>query len=202
MSQMQPSQWLEWICSSQTPDQLRENYDQWANRYEADVSEVWNVVPTAGATMLAQYLTDKEAVVLDVGAGTGLVGDVLTSLGFNHLIGIDISSGMLDQAKTKGLYQSLVCCAIGDTTFETLEPVDSMIATGVFAETHAGPSELESLKTKLKPGGILVFTARQSFLPVLQETIETTDWEYLDAKVLPIYTDPMHLLAYRAEGLS
>lgn len=200
MSQMQPSQWLEWICSSKTPDELRDNYDQWASRYDADVSDIWNVVPTAGATMLAQHTSDKRHVVLDVGSGTGLTGAVLTSFGFQHLIGIDISPGMLKQAEAKGIYQSLVCCAIGDPEFDKIEPVESMIATGVFAKTHAGPTELTRLRAKLQPGGVLVFTARQSFLPVLQTTLEQPGWEKIDAKVLPIYDDPMHLLAYKANA--
>ncbi|MEB3182527.1 MAG: hypothetical protein VKL59_26345, partial [Nostocaceae cyanobacterium] len=73
MSDIQPQEWLEWICSSQNLAKLRENYNQWADCYEADISKVWELVPKTAALMLAEYLEDKQGKIFDLGAGTGLV---------------------------------------------------------------------------------------------------------------------------------
>lgn len=197
MDKNQPSQWLQWICASNDSDELRQNYDQWATSYETDIAAVWHVVPPNAALMLATYLENKQGMVLDIGAGTGLVGVELAKLGFEHLIGLDISPEMLAQAAKKKVYRSLSCCSIGDKDFAALGKATGMIATGVFAESHAGEAELKSLQSQIETEGILVFTARESFLPKLQTVLSQPEWTFLDSKVLPIYEDPMHLLAYR-----
>lgn len=197
MVKTKSDEWLQWICSSVNSDDLRKKYDQWAANYEADIADVWNSVPVTAAMMLTKYMNNKQANVLDVGVGTGLVGVTLAALGFEHLIGFDISPGMLAQAAEKQVYQSLVCCSIGDDAFATLERAAGIVATGVFAETHAGQSELKLLETKIEPDGILVFTARQSFLPQLQPVLDQSGWFLLEKKIMPIYDDPMYLLAYR-----
>ena len=191
------SNWLQWICSSVDSDDLREKYDQWAATYEVDVADVWKTVPLSAASMLAKYVSNKQANILDVGVGTGLVGMALATLEFENLTGLDISPGMLAQAAKKKIYHSLSCCSIGDATFITLEKATGVVATGVFAETHAGPVELNTLRTKIEPNGVLVFTARQSFLPKLQEVLDQPGWVLLEQKLMPIYDDPMHLLVYR-----
>ncbi len=197
MSEVQPQEWLNWICSSQNLDELRNNYDRWADRYEADISKVWELVPKTAALVLSKYLADKQGKIFDLGAGTGLVGVALAELGFEEIIGIDISSAMLTQAAAKGVYSSLVCCSIGDERFRNLGRAYGIIATGVFAESHAGLVELNALQESLESEGVLVLTARQSFLPKLLEVLDRPEWTALDSKVMPIYDDPMHLLAYK-----
>ncbi|MEM7063892.1 MAG: methyltransferase domain-containing protein [Cyanobacteria bacterium P01_B01_bin.77] len=197
MSTFSSNNWLQWICSSVDSSDLREKYDQWAATYEIDVADVWKAVPSSAASMLAKYVSNKQAIILDVGVGTGLVGMALATLGFENLIGFDISPRMLAQAAKKEIYHSLLCCSIGDETFITLEKATGVVATGVFAETHAGPRELETLQTKIKPDGVLVLTARQSFLPKLQAVLDQPGWVLLEQKLMPIYDDPMHLLVYR-----
>lgn len=199
MSEIQPREWLNWICSSENLDELRDNYDRWSDTYEADICGVWESVPRFAALMLAEYLDNKQDTILDVGVGTGLVGVELAGLGFERIVGIDISPGMLAQANTKDVYSSLVCCSIGDKLFRNLESPSGIIATGVFAESHAGPTELRIIQESIKPGGVLVFTARQNFLPKLQEVLEQPEWTLLDSKIMPIYDDPMHLLAYKVD---
>ncbi len=199
MSEIEPTEWLNWICSSQNLDELRDNYDQWSDTYEADISGVWEPVPRFAALMLAEYLDNKQDTILDVGVGTGLVGVALAALGFERIVGIDLSPGMLAQATSKGVYSSLFCCSIGDGVFRKLESPSGIIATGVFAENHAGQAELRILQESIRAGGVLVFTARQNFLPKLQEVLEQPECTLLDSKVLPIYDDPMYLLAYKVD---
>lgn len=197
MANRESDEWLQWICSTSNADELRQKYDQWASTYEDDIENVWHTVPSSAASLMARHVVDKQGLILDVGVGTGLVGMALTALGFRDLVGFDISPGMLEKAAEKGVYRTLVCCSIGDEHFDALEKATGAIATGVFAETHAGPAELEILQTKILPSGVLVFTARQSFLSKLQNVIARLDWSLLEQVFLPIYDDPMYLLAYR-----
>lgn len=194
---MKPNDWLKWICSSRDLDELGKNYDQWSDKYEADVRQVWEAVPRTAAWMLSKYIDDKQSLILDFGTGTGLVGVALAALGFKQIIGIDISPGMLTKAAEKGVYSSLVCCSIGDEQFKNLDKANGIIATGVFAQSHAGPAELSKLQEIIKPDGIVVFTVRQSFLSKLHEVLEQPEWALIDSQVMPIYDDPIHLLGFK-----
>jgi len=48
-----------------------------------------------------------------MGCGTGLVGESLKEHGFNKVIGIDASKGMLDTASKKQAYTELVELFLG-----------------------------------------------------------------------------------------
>lgn len=64
-----------------------------------------------GPHILADFcnilLSDKNARILDVGAGTGLVGEYLKKRGFCNLDALEPSLGMLEVAKTKNVYKNL-----------------------------------------------------------------------------------------------
>ncbi|MEM8641416.1 MAG: methyltransferase domain-containing protein [Cyanobacteria bacterium P01_G01_bin.54] len=194
---MKPDNILEWICSSKNNEELKGNYDQWASTYELDIAEFWKKVPLKAAAMLSKYLASKQETILDFGAGTGMVGVALSQLGFNDIIGIDISSGMLEKAGQTGVYKSLTCGSILDETINIWKKVSGVVATGVFAERHAGIAELKVIQSKLQSGGVFVFTVRQSFLAQLQPMLKPTQWTALNSEMMPIYDDPMYLLAYR-----
>lgn len=204
MAETSSKEWLQWICSSQNFDELSQNYDQWADQYESDTSSVWEPVPKAAAEMLSTHLKgNRKATILDIGAGTGLVGVALAELGFDNIVGMDISARMLAKAAQKGVYKALVCCSLSDQQENSLgifSQVTGVVATGVFAERHAGVTELAAVQTRISPGGIFVFTARQSFLPELRPVLEREEWTSLDSQVMPIYDDPMHLLAFKIDA--
>ena len=196
MSQMKPDQWLQWICDSSSTEELTKNYDQWAEKYEQDVLEVWDGVPKAAAALLAEYIDDTSKLILDVGAGTGLTGAALHALGFSQIHGMDISAQMLDKAKAKSIYNSLYCCAINALQLHGSERPHAMIATGVFADKHGNADDLLHLSRQLRDGGMMVFTVRESFLSEIRPIIDRPEWELKKSITLPIYQDPMYLLAY------
>ena len=51
----------------------------------------------------------KSRSVLDLGAGTGLCGQVLEEEGFENVDALDISREMLDEARKKNLYKNYFC---------------------------------------------------------------------------------------------
>lgn len=109
--------------------------------------------------------------VLDLGCGTGLVGERIKHLA-SHLTGVDVSPNMVQQAEKKGIYNDLM---IGDLNniFDSQADMDVVIAGDVF--TYIG--DLHEIFTKtydvLKPNGIFAFTVEKTNEDdyVLQRTI-------------------------------
>ena len=57
---------------------------------------------------MARHLPTGRGPILDAGCGTGLVGEALSVLGYDPVIGCDLSQGMLDHAARRGGYADLV----------------------------------------------------------------------------------------------
>ncbi|MEM9796499.1 MAG: methyltransferase domain-containing protein [Pseudomonadota bacterium] len=86
---------------------LRNLYDDWAERYDADMEAGGMIGPQRLAAMLQRLLPDRSAPILDFGCGTGLSGAAANAAGYTDLHGQDISAGMLDVARRKGVYTTL-----------------------------------------------------------------------------------------------
>ncbi|WP_299140892.1 methyltransferase domain-containing protein [uncultured Tateyamaria sp.] len=131
-------------------------YDDWATSYEAELAENGYATPVRCAEALKAHVTDMASPVLDFGCGTGLSGLALKHAGFTTIDGVDLSSEMLEQARTKGAYRQL------DTVdAEGTVPRDAyatMSAIGVIGAGAAPISVLHSLMRALQSGGKLVFS--------------------------------------------
>ena len=77
-------------------DELRRAYDEWAATYDADVGVLGYINPAVVAGMVARHLEAGQGPILDAGAGTGIVGEVLAPLGYGPIAALDLSAGMLD----------------------------------------------------------------------------------------------------------
>ena len=151
---------VQWVYGSTNNQELEERYDQWAAEYDKDLDEVfnWNA-PQTGAKVLAA-LVPADARVLDAGAGTGLVGKCLADAGFTNLAAMDLSQGMLDEARAKGVYSSFHQMTLGETLgFETGQ-FDAVISIGVFTLGHAPVNSFDELVRATKSGGYIVFSLR------------------------------------------
>ena len=191
------SEWIQWICDSANNDELREKYDQWAVDYDSKVSPIWTRVPEAAARTMSDHIEDKDSLLIDVGAGTGLGGEALALHGFKNMIGMDISPAMLEKAREKHVYHSTICCAIQDEAFAALGRAQGIVALGVFANSHAGPDDLVALERNIAHGGVIVFTVRRSFLSTIEPVITERSWELVSSEVIPVYDDPIHLLTFK-----
>lgn len=151
---------VQWVYGSTTNQELEERYDQWATEYDKDLDEVfaWNA-PQTGADVLARLVPNTSAV-LDAGAGTGLAGKCLADAGFTNLAAMDLSQGMLDEARRKNVYNSFHQMTLGETLgFETGQ-FDAVISIGVFTLGHAPINSFDELVRVTKPGGYVVFSLR------------------------------------------
>ena len=151
---------VQWIYSSTTNEELAERYDWWAKEYDKDLEDTFAWVgPRRAAEVLAQHV-EATAKVLDAGAGTGLVGAELQRLGFGDICAMDISEGMLDEARAKGCYNDFRQMVLGEHLDFPSDTYDAVISVGVFTPGHAPPQSFVELCRVTKPGGIIAFSLR------------------------------------------
>ena len=163
------------VYAAETSEELTEVYDRWSDGYDRYMNEGGYRHPAVCAALVARYLPDLQAPLLDAGVGTGLVGDLLTLLGYQKLTGIDISNNMLDVARRKGIYSEL---KIADLLRDVELPFGhyaGAVAAGVFTTGHVGTRGFDTLSSLVAKNGRLVIT------------IKSTSWDdgfsnYLDAK--------------------
>ncbi len=103
---------------------------------------------------------------LDVGCGTGLVGEAIIRRQKKNLYidGCDISEEMLKLAEQKGIYRSLTCCDVFEVPYAN-SSYDLVISAGVFASNEdnqksgfANSQALPGVIRVLKPSGYCVFS--------------------------------------------
>jgi len=139
---------------------LAERYDEWAKTYDEDLDKDFGWVGPLFAVETAVKYVQKDARILDAGAGTGLVGKLLSERGYTNLVAMDLSEGMLDQARTKNVYQEFHQMVMGQTLAFPSDSFDAVISVGVLTVGHAPASSLDELIRVTRPGGHVVFSLR------------------------------------------
>lgn len=151
---------VQWVYSSRDNQELAERYDQWARDYDADLEQDfrwWG--PQRTGELFARHVP-REARILDAGAGTGLMGEVLTKLGYDNLVAMDLSQGMLEEARNKNVYRELHQMVMGEPLDFTSDSFDAVVSVGVLTVAHAPASSFDELVRLTKPGGHIIFTLR------------------------------------------
>ena len=97
--------------------------------------------------------------ILDVGAGTGLVGSFLRDHGYSNIDALDISQKMLDEAKKLNIYKDMFCVALGEKPIPGIEndQYDAAICVGTLTVGHVKPVALDEIVRIVKPGERIVF---------------------------------------------
>ena len=153
---------LEWIDAFKTREELEEKYDEWGSTYDKDLIEVWNYkLPSFMGDLFMKYVKNRDAKILDVGAGTGLGGEYISRNGYNNLYGIDMSKGMLDEAECKGIYRQLNRMILGEKLDFPDDHFDTTLSIGTIG--HAPPESFDELIRITKPSGFIIFSLRVAF---------------------------------------
>lgn len=96
--------------------------------------------------------------VLDLGCGTGLVGEALTD-SCRCLVGVDLSRKMLDKANGRGLYQRLVHSDLQPMLkSEAPASYDLVIAADVFVYLGNIEEIMREVRRVLRGGGLVIFS--------------------------------------------
>lgn len=154
------SKWLHKVYSARNKKELEECYDAWAKEYDRDVLSYGYRSPTIVSGLIARYVKPQDGTILDAGAGTGIVGEILAPLGYKDLVAIDLSQSMLDLAYSKGVYQDVRRMVLGEQIDFPDNNFAASVAAGVFTAGHAPPESFDELVRITKPGGYIIFTIR------------------------------------------
>ena len=151
---------VQWIYSSKDNGELEERYDAWATEYDADLERDfgWDG-HILGVDLFTKYVT-SDAKVIDVGVGTGLVGEELRKRGFSLIDGFDLSEGMLAEARNRGMYKDLRKGVLGEPLSYPDGAYDAAIATGVFSVGHGPATGWDEVARIVRPNGYFVLTMR------------------------------------------
>ncbi|XP_013386794.1 methyltransferase-like protein 27 [Lingula anatina] len=152
-----------------TNDEVMDKYKVWAQSYDEDLSFIEYNPPKIGASELSKLLGDnKNALILDAAAGTGLVAIELKKNGFQNIDALDASAEMLEKAKEKKLYNNVICDFMGPNRLDIKDDTyDGVVTVGSFCPGHVNGSCLAELIRIVKPGGYIVIALKKVFLPVL-----------------------------------
>ena len=150
--------------SLKTPEDSIKLYKKWAQTYDKDFALDNNYLsPKKISNYYNKYSRNTDTPILYVGAGTGLVGELLHGLGHKQIIGIDISAEMLNEAKIKGCYSSLIEADITKKIPLENDSIGGVISAGTFTHGHVGPDAIDELIRIIKPGGLFVLSINSKF---------------------------------------
>ncbi|PPR49433.1 MAG: Ubiquinone/menaquinone biosynthesis C-methyltransferase UbiE [Alphaproteobacteria bacterium MarineAlpha5_Bin5] len=145
--------------SLKTPEDSKKLYKKWAKTYDKEFAVNSNYLsPKKICIYFNKYSRKTDTPILDVGAGTGLVGEFLYKKGNKKIIGIDISSEMLNEAKLKGCYSELIEADITKKIPLKNDSIGAIVSAGTFTHGHVGADAFDELLRITKPGGLFVLS--------------------------------------------
>lgn len=151
---------VEKMIRSGDPDIVKQGYDAWAESYDADHEDFGQPLLDTFVRLFREHVPRDTKPILDAGAGTGRMGEVLQRYGYSDFIGIDMSPGMLRIARQRPVYTETHCMTLGaplgfaDETFAVTASLAS------FAPGHAGKEAFPDLIRVTKSGGLLILALR------------------------------------------
>ena len=149
------------LKDAKNDNRLTEVYRDWAKKYDYDNDHVLGTVSQPkSVNLLSTRLKDKTAKIIDVGCGTGLVGEKLKAKDFIYFDGLDISKDMLSIAKSRG-YRNLFLGSLNKQLPVLDDTYDAAMCIGVFTHGHVSSDGFNELCRIVKPGGYVCFTINE-----------------------------------------
>ena len=149
---------IDSVYHSASREQLAKTYDDWASDYDADMQSTGYIHPAIIIGLVARFVKDPAAAILDAGVGTGTIGQLLSVLNYTNLHGVDMSEGMLAKASGRDVYAELRIGILGEPLDFKSSSMDCIVSTGTFTTGLAPASAFDELVRITKPGGHLIFT--------------------------------------------
>ncbi len=161
-----------------TPEDNRRLYADWAATYDEGFLAAHGYV--YHRSVVAAFLRRDREVgpVLDVGCGTGVVGQELARQGVVEIDGIDLSPQMLEVAATKltdsgaGVYRTLISADLTTTVDIADGSYTGVVSAGTFTHGHLGPEPLGELVRIAAPGAVLAIGINADYF----ESAGFADW--------------------------
>lgn len=150
-------------CAGDAPARASDEYvtavfDAFAESFDAKLASLRYRAPALVAEAFgARRAGGLAGRVVDLGCGTGLSGVALRSHAM-HLVGVDLSPGMLAHAARRHVYDELVTAEVGAHLGDHAGAYDGAVAADVFCYLGDLRPVVRAAHRALRPGGVLVFT--------------------------------------------
>ncbi|RNA44566.1 Williams-Beuren syndrome chromosomal region 27 [Brachionus plicatilis] len=180
------------IANNITQDIYNPDYNSRANHYDEEIVLINRRACDVVAHLVNVFIDDKNARILDIAAGTGLVAIALQRYGFTNMDGLDPSAGMLDKAKEKNLYHNYYYegiyadkkTSVPDELYDHVLCCASMDDDGLIKF-----ESIEEFLRMMKSGGYGIIVDRDSFYLKSQQTNEKLFTKLEEEKKLKLITN-------------
>ncbi|WP_428739400.1 methyltransferase domain-containing protein [Sulfurimonas sp.] len=137
-------------------------FDRYADHFENHlINSLKYQVPTIIKEKLQSLNPPRDSKVLDLGCGTGLLGKAIIDI-FPNLVGVDISTNMIEETRKKNIYTTLYIDDIQDFLFKNVKKFDLVMAADVFIYIGDLQVIFSSVKKCLSSHGYFIFSIELS----------------------------------------
>merc|ERR1712133_349616 len=148
------------------PEHTAKFYDDWSEKYDDDLVVVGNY---SGFVKVAEAFIklglNHEVQILDLAAGTGLLGAEIGRHGYTNIDGLDSSLGMLGKARSQGIFKNYINAhldGLGSIPVND-ETYDVIACSNGFAPGQIYPSALPELLRVQRPGGYIIIAMKDGY---------------------------------------
>lgn len=144
-----------------SPAYVEATFDAFADSFDHTLQRL----DYAGPGLVADYLAaqpqgQRFATALDLGCGTGQVGEVIRPY-VHHLSGVDLSQAMLAQSRQRGVYDQLLRADISELLATPPARYPLITCMDTFIYLGRLDTLLAQLYACLQPGGLLLFSTEK-----------------------------------------
>lgn len=182
-------------------EDIQEVFDKWADSYERELFSVGCVkhkpMVEVFDTTIQEAMPDKpkcEVKIMEMGAGTGLLGLELNKKGYTNLDALDTSQKMLDEAKKKGVYTKFICSNLTEKRTPGIQDgeYNALILSGVVALVYIKPLAFHEMMRVVSNGGVICFDVLTKdipdFRPAMIELEKQGLWTLIKEEQVPHYS--------------
>ncbi|HEY8245128.1 MAG: tetratricopeptide repeat protein [Vicinamibacteria bacterium] len=156
-------------------------FDLHAERFDSILeNDLGYAIPRQIAEILAAHRSDSGSTweVLDLGCGTGLVGEALAPYS-RRMVGVDLSSGMLAKARERDCYERLANVDLVEMMrHERASSFDVVTAADVFIYVGKLDDTVREIANVIRPGGWVAFSVESLDAPSANADAATTRHGY------------------------
>lgn len=153
---------LEKAYLLQTADDSISYYNELADSYDRDFADgLGYALPRAVADKFHALATPADSPAVDIGCGTGLLGQALN---VENIVadGMDISSAMLAKTRQRNIYHKLYEIDLTKDVSHFNNTYAAVLSSGTFTHGHLGPESLTSLLDIAQLNALFVIAVNQA----------------------------------------
>ncbi len=138
---------------------IRGLFDEFAAGFDEKLAKLEYRAPAFVTDIVSHFRaeTSEPLTILDAGCGTGLCGELLRPLAC-HLIGVDLSTKMLDRARLRNVYDELVEAELTEYLGQSANRFDVIVSADTLVYFGDLVPVLATASRALRSGGLLAFT--------------------------------------------